>query len=180
MHVLYLCSQEIYGCLVPCFLHYSTILSCVCSAHISRIHIICSIFIFIYTHSIYACGWMVFCSDANFLSHRERHIFSCYLISLGLPSVADLLTHKLGSEASCFHGLPGMQLFTLRQRWHYTGSHPLANEDTVMPSWLCLGKCDFYGWFLIHRHSWHQCKVHFAPLWSCSQNSVPASFLVTL
>lgn len=178
MHVLYLRSQETYGCLVPCFLYHSTILSCVRCAHICRIHVICSIFIFVYTHSISASGWMVFCSDANILGHNRYFPVVWHRLAW-LPRQIYWRTNW-GARLLVSMGSLGRSSLHAGRGDTTWGSGPLANEDVVTPSWLCLGKCDFHGWLLIHHHSWRQCKAHFPPLWSRCPDSVPAGFPVTL
>lgn len=56
--------QETYGCFSSMFLvSFLSFLVCVVPTS-ARIHVYPAFYFIMYTHSIYACGWMVFCSDA--------------------------------------------------------------------------------------------------------------------
>lgn len=107
---------------------------------------ICSIFFtFIYTHSISARERPVFCSDASFLGHGVRRVFSCYLLSLDrLPWQIYLLT-SWGTRLLVSTGSLGCGSLHAHRGDATRGSAPLVNEDIVTASWLHLGKCDFHG-----------------------------------
>lgn len=136
---------------------------CVFCPHLQNMHNMKHFHIYIYTFHLcmWVNGFLLRCQLPR--SQGETHIF--LLFDIAWPGFhGRFIDAQTGERGFLFPWAPWDAALYAGRGDTTRGSGPLANEDIITPSWLRSGKRDFHGWFLIHRHSWRLCKVHFPPL----------------